>query len=207
MSQTKQRRTVPGEFRAEGDTPKLIGHAAVFNSLSEDLGGWRERIAPGAFTDAIQTDTVKALWNHNSDFVIASNKAGTLRLAEDTVGLAIEADPPDTQWMRDHLVTIRRGDVNQMSFGFWVQDVYDENGNVVSRGDSWKREGDMYVRTLLRVRLFDVSPVTYPAYAATDVSVRSAILDRAKRALEETGELRQRDRAWFQHRARAAAAG
>lgn len=145
------------------ETPVIRGHAAVFNQLSEDLGGFREQIAPGAFTEAIKTDDVRALWNHNPDFVLARNMSGTLQLSEDTRGLAIEIDPPDTQWARDLLVSIKRGDVNQMSFGFSVR----------PNGQNWaKDDTGTVVRTLTRVRLFDVSPVTYPAYPQTDVAAR-----------------------------------
>jgi len=145
----------------EGQPARLRGHAAVFNSLSEDFGGWRERIAPGAFADAIVRDDVRALWNHNPDYVLGRNKAGTLRLSEDATGLASEVDPPDTQWARDLMVSIGRGDVTQMSFGFRVVDA------------SWDIADGIKVRTIKRARLFDVSPVTYPAYQATDISVRS----------------------------------
>lgn len=147
----------------ESGAPKIRGHAAVFNSLSEDLGGFREQISPGAFGDAIGRDDIRALFNHNPDFVLGRNKSGTLRLSEDRTGLAVEIDPPDTQVARDLAVSIERGDINQMSFGFRV----DRDGQEFE-----DREGQI-IRTLTRVALFDVSPVTYPAYPATDVAVRS----------------------------------
>lgn len=150
----------------EGDAPRIVGHAAVFGQLSEELGWFekfRERIEPGAFTETIKRDDVRALWNHNPDYVLGRNRAGTLRMREDDRGLAVEIDPPDTQWARDLLVSIRRGDVNQMSFGFEVLQ------------DSWGMENGQKVRTLRKVRLFDVSVVTYPAYPQTDVAVRSCI--------------------------------
>ena len=150
------------EQRADGK--RLIrGHAAVFNQLSEDLGGWREQIAPGAFAEAIKGDDVRALFNHNSDLILGRNLAGTLKLAEDTRGLAIELDPPDTQAGRDLIVSMERGDVTQMSFGFSVR----------PNGQNWgKRDDGQVVRTLTRLRLFDVSPVVFPAYPQTDVAVR-----------------------------------
>lgn len=155
------------EMRAKGgtDVPVIRGHAAVFNQLSEDLGGFREQIAPGAFTDAIKQDDVRALWNHNSDYVLGRNRSGTLTLAEDARGLAVEIDAPDTQWARDLLVSLKRGDVNQMSFGFSLR----------PNGQDWaKDDSGQVVRTLKRLRLYDVSPVTYPAYPQTDVGVREA---------------------------------
>ncbi len=149
------------ETRADGKR-RIVGHAAVFNQLSEDLGGFREQIAPGAFAEAIKTDDVRALYNHNPDHIIGRNMAGTLTLAEDALGLAIEIDPPDTQVARDLLVSLERGDVNQMSFGF----------SVWEGGQNWSMDGESKIRTLTRVHLYDVSPVTFPAYPQTDVAVR-----------------------------------
>lgn len=151
------------EFRvdSENDKPKMYGHAAMFDSLSEDLGGFRERIAPGAFAKSLESDDIRALFNHDSNIVLGRNKAGTLRLKEDKNGLAIEIDPPDTQAARDLMVSMQRGDINQMSFGFRTI------------ADKWDKLDGEWVRTLLEVDLFDVSPVTYPAYSATDIAVRS----------------------------------
>lgn len=150
------------ETREDGKR-RIVGHAAVFNQLSEDLGGFREQIAPGAFADAIKTDDVRALYNHNPDHVLGRNLASTLKLSEDARGLAIEIDPPDTQIARDLLVSMERGDVNQMSFGFSVR----------PNGQNWaKDDSGQAIRTLTKVRLFDVSPVTFPAYPQTDVAVR-----------------------------------
>lgn len=162
----KERRTFTAtlsiEQRGEDDPPVIQGHAALFNSLSEPLFGFREKIAPGAFKNAIKEDDIRALFNHNPDHVLGRNKSGTLRLNEDKKGLAIEIDPPDTQVARDLQTSIKRGDITQMSFGFQVvKDTFDH-----------KDDGDV-IRTLEEVRLFDVSPVTYPAYTDTDVSVRS----------------------------------
>lgn len=151
------------EKRAD-EAPRIKGHAAVFNTLSQNLGWYREMIAPGAFSDAVKSDDVRALWNHNPDHVLGRNKAGTLILSEDERGLAIEIIPPDTQLARDLMTSIERGDVTQMSFAFSVR----------PNGQSWGQDDDGNdVRTLTNVRLYDVSPVTYPAYTETDVAVRS----------------------------------
>jgi hypothetical protein len=140
----------------------LVGHAAVFDE--EFNTGWMiESIERGAFKKSIKKDDVRALWNHNSDYVLGRNKAGTLTLREDDKGLLVDISPPDTQWARDLSISIERGDVSQMSFGFEAVDV------------EWMRgEKDQPDRRILRqVRLWDVSPVTFPAYQDTDIAVRS----------------------------------
>lgn len=148
----------------DGLKPRIVGHAALFNSRSENMGGFVEVIAPGAFSEAIQEDDVRALFNHDANYVLGRNRSGTLQLREDGQGLAIDIDPPDTQWARDLLVSIERGDISQMSFGFRVK----------AGGQEWTEDADgMVVRTIKKVKLYDVSPVTYPAYPATDVAVRS----------------------------------
>jgi len=161
----QERRTLQSEFRVEQreDGKKLIrGHAAVFNSET-DLGWFRERIAPGAFSESIGKDDVRALFNHDENFILGRNKAGTLTMREDEQGLYVEIDPPDTQVARDLVTSIERGDISQMSFGFQTIK------------DSWETEENAAkdLRTLEKVKLWDVSPVTFPAYQETDVAVRS----------------------------------
>lgn len=152
------------ETRAEGEPPRIVGHAAVFNHLSENLGGFREQIKPGAFAAAINEDDVRALFNHNPDYILGRSKSGTLTMKEDAQGLAIEIIPPDTQIARDLLVSMERGDISQMSFGFTVK----------PGGQEWgEDENGGTVRTLTDLKLFDVSPVTFPAYPQTDAAVRS----------------------------------
>jgi len=162
---TRETRIATAELRvvaADGTPTKIAGHAAKFDSLSEDLGGFRERIAPGAFAKSIQSGDIRALWNHDANIVLGRNKAGTLRLSEDSAGLAFEVDAPDTQLVRDMVMApIARGDVNQCSFGFYTM------------ADKWAKVDGEWIRTLLECELFDVSPVTYPAYPSTDVAVRS----------------------------------
>lgn len=163
-TKTEERRIAVAELRvvSADSGQKIAGHAAKFDLLSEDLGGFRERIAPGAFAKSIQSADVRALWNHDANIVLGRNKSGTLRLSEDSAGLAFEVDMPDTQLVRDMvLAPIARGDVNQCSFGFYTV------------SDKWAKVDGEWVRTLLECELFDVSPVTYPAYPQTDVAVRS----------------------------------
>lgn len=155
--------TMPVECRADADKPGLSGYAALFGSVTEIAGLFKEQIAPGAFKDAVSRDDVRALFNHDANFVLGRSTAGTLRLVEDDRGLRYDVDVPDTTWARDLMVSVSRGDVSQSSFAF---EVTDEEWNYGVRGE-------MPVRTIKAVRLYDVSPVTYPAYEATTVSARS----------------------------------
>lgn len=149
------------EHREEDKDETVInGYAALFNSDSEDFGGWKERIAPGAFSKTLGDD-VRALFNHNPDTIMGRTTAKTLRLSEDSRGLAAEITPPDTVMAQHVIEAVRRGDVNQMSFGFRTVK------------DSWETDGDMAIRTLIEVKLFDVSLVTYPAYPETEAGLRS----------------------------------
>lgn len=167
---------------------KIVGHAAVFNQLSQDLGGFREKIEPGAFAETIRTDDIVALWAHDPKLVMARKRAGTLKLSEDPQGLAFEIDMPANSQAESWIETISRGDIDQASFTFRTLE------------DQWETQGTDAVRTLLKVRLVDVSPVTFAAYPQTDVGVRSgrAALPRSRRSSEvhiesaETLRLRQR---------------
>lgn len=145
---------------------RLVGHAAVFDIETDFDGfGWfREVVRPGAFTKTLADGAdVRCLWNHDPNFVLGRTKSGTLRLEEDDRGLAIDDDVPDTTWARDLLVTLRRGDVDQMSFAWYTI------------RDRWTRdtEKEIDLREILEAKLIDVSPVTYPAYPDTDVEARS----------------------------------
>lgn len=163
------------EIRAEGDKAiEFSGHAALFNSLSGDLGGFVEQISPGAFKRTLRNKAdVRFLINHNADLVLARSKSRTLELAEDDEGLAVRAVLPDTSYARDLVVSMERGDIDQMSFGF--QKVL----------DTWDAlEDGTPLRTLTEVKLFDVSVVTYPAYPETDANLlRSQQLDGLIRTL------------------------
>ena len=147
----------------EGGGLRFSGYAAMFDRWSEDLGGFRERIAPGAFSQAIQVDDIRALFNHNPDYVLARNRSGTLALSEDEKGLCFDLTAPDAQWARDLHKSVQRGDVSQCSFSFRVI------------RDEWRTVDGTDERTLLEVRLYDVSIVTYPAYEATEASARDAL--------------------------------
>jgi HK97 family phage prohead protease len=145
------------------DTQKILtGHAAVFGEYTA-MGWFQERILPGAFTDAIIEDDVRALFNHDPNYVLGRNKSGTLSMVEDDQGLAVEIIPPDTQFARDLMVLISRGDISQMSFAFQV---LEEKWITNAISEEQKRD-------IIKVELYDVSPVTYPAYPTTDVAVKS----------------------------------
>ena len=148
----------------DGGGSYIEGHAAVFDSWSETLGGifpFKEIVRKGAFNESIGKDDIRALFNHDPNYVLGRNRAGTLELVEDDIGLRVKITPPDTSWAKDILTSIRRGDITQMSIGFIVED------------DKWSTKDGMDVREIRKVQLFDVSPVTFPAYTATDVGVRA----------------------------------
>jgi HK97 family phage prohead protease len=153
--------SVDFEVRAEGDGMTFTGYASVFNSPSEDLGGFVEYVAPGAFKRSLQSrNEVKLLWNHDSGEPLASLRGGTMQLFEDERGLKVTAQLPNTTRGRDIAELLRTKVIDSMSFGF----------NVIK--DSWSRDGQ--TRTLESVRLFEVSVVSFPAYEATVAQVRSA---------------------------------
>jgi uncharacterized protein len=167
------------EFRDDTTSDGEIefqGHAAVFDTLSVNLGGFREKLQRGAFRKVLASGPdVRFLGlNHNPDLVMARTVNGTLSLAEDPTGLAVNARLAPTQAAQDLRTVVKRGDVTQMSYGFRVaaggcvwDEGTDEDGN------------DILVRTILPdgfSALYDVSPVTFPAYQQTDASVRSQVM-------------------------------
>jgi uncharacterized protein len=153
------------------DSNQIEGHAAVFNQLSVDFGGWRERIMPGAFTRAIQEkQDVCCLVNHDESLLLGRTRSGTLTLTEDKEGLAFNCDTPNTSYASDLRTVMDRGDMDQCSFGF------------IARKVTWSEEPDpedaksqMIVRQIEDCDLFDVSVVTYPAYPQTDASTRAEL--------------------------------
>lgn len=165
------------EVRA-GEKPVIGGYAAVFERKSVMLYGFREKIAPGAFQDSLQDD-IRALWQHDTSQVLGRTRSGSLRLWEDSTGLGFEVEPPDTQAGRDAVTLIRRGDVDQMSFGF----------NVPVNGDDWSEDEDgIPLRIIKRAKLIEVSPVTFPAYVDTSVNVMRSAPEWVQRALARDGE-------------------
>ncbi len=162
--------------------PSIVGHAAVFDTpttIQSWFGAHRESIAPGAFRKTLQEADVRALFNHNPDWILGRNKAGTLDLAEDNRGLAVTIRPPDTTYARDLIESMRRGDISQMSFGF----------EVVKDQWTFSEGNELDDRRLLEVRLWDVSPVTFAAYPQTEAFVRSAIHTLQRYLSAEPGRL------------------
>lgn len=155
------------ELRAAADTPtQIVGYAAVFNQLSEDLGGFREKVAPGAFAGSIAVQDVYALWQHKSDQPLARKGNRSLGLLEDVIGLGVEISPPDTSWGRDAVVSVKSDLVKHFSFAFrTIRDAWDYSNP------------DMPIRTLLEVELFEVSPVTFPAYPQTSAEARAKVAE------------------------------
>lgn len=154
---------VRAETGEDGQTV-LRGYAAVFGVLSNDLGGFREIVRPRAFDRALTGADVRCLINHDATKVLGRTRPGTLRLSIDAKGLRFECDAPATSYAVDLATSIRRGDIDGCSFRFYV----------AKNGDVWQRQPDgQIVRELLEVDIDDVSIVTYPAYRATEVSVRS----------------------------------
>ena len=164
------------ELRADDDKEKpskVVGYAAMFNKRSENFGSddypFFEVIAPGAFADVLNDD-VRAVIDHSGGLqTLARTKSGTLQLSEDTLGLRFEFEAPDTTAGRDIVTILQRGDIDQASFSF----------NIAKGGDSYENKEEngkqVAIRTITKVgRLYDVSPVTYPAYPDTIVQSRSA---------------------------------
>lgn len=157
----------------------IEGHGATFNVLSEDLGGFRERIMPGAFSDVLLTDDVRALFNHDPNFVLGRNKSGTLALAEDEAGLAYRITPPDSQTIRDLVLEpMKRGDITGSSFSFIVGD------------ETMEKVNGEPIRTIHKIAaLYDVGPVTFPAYPSSDSSIRGAVVV-SRAAVHQSQQLR-----------------
>jgi len=183
--ESAESRTFKMEFRADDDSKTIEGYGAVFDSLSENLGGFREKIEKGAFDDVL-TDDVRALINHDPNLLLARTKSNTLKISVDDHGLRYSFTPPDTSYANDLKESITRGDLDQSSFAFTIEE------------DDWSEDDDgRVVRTIKKFRkLFDVSPVTYPAYQDATVAIRSMGQrkeDDLKAKAKNEAEARERD--------------
>jgi HK97 family phage prohead protease len=160
------------EVRADGEKRTLVGYAAVFNSDTTIGDWWIERIDPHAFDGTLSGD-VRALVDHDTGRVVGRTKSGTLRLAVDDRGLKAEIDVPNTTDGNDLWELVERGDISGMSFGFRVTK------------QEWDETGDMPIRTILEVELFEVSAVAFPAYDDTELGKRSLQEWRDAHAIEQ----------------------
>jgi HK97 family phage prohead protease len=174
------------EVRADENGRKtLIGYAARFDSLSERLWGFQEKIAPGAFSRSLgEGKDIGALWNHNSDLPIGSTGSGTLKLEEDDLGLKFELTPIETNAGKDAIIAVETKVVRGVSFGF------------VTIKDEWDWQDDENaIRTLEEVDLIEISPTMFPAYKATSISARSNE-EIFKEAKKHFNEQKESSRAW-----------
>lgn len=158
---------------------QLRGYAIVFSSLSQDLGGFKERIAPGAVDRTLKSGVnVLALTDHKRDIqsVLGSTNSGSLKLSKDRYGLAVEINPPDTPMSRTVVANVKRGIVEGMSFAF-------RPFPDAQSGTTWTEEDDQLVRTVDDMVFSEVSIVLDPAYLQTEIAARNHALDL--RAMQE----------------------
>lgn len=175
-TQERQTRSIATAFqtREENNEPIIEGYFAVFGSDYEIWPGMTESIAPGAFSNTLAED-VRALIDHETRLVLGRNKAGTLELKEDARGLwgKVRLNPNDSDAMNLY-ERVKRGDVDQCSFGFQILDEETE----------FRDDGSVHW-TIREVKLFEVSICTFPAYEETSVSARADEAERIKNEMEE----------------------
>lgn len=159
-----ERRTVtaPVELRDAGDGKwQIAGHGFLYNSWSEDLGGFKEQITPGAADDVMASNPdIRGLFNHDPNLVLGRTAAGTMSVSLDAMGCRYLIDPPDTSYANDLRSLLARGDVSNSSFAF----------RIGAGGSTWTEdpESDLLLRSIVKFSgLYDMSPVTYPAYPTT----------------------------------------
>lgn len=179
----RQMRSVASKFetREDGEGLFIEGYFSVFNSNYELWPGATESVAPGAFSETLGGD-IRALIDHESRLVLGRNKAGTLELREDSHGLwgRVRINPNDTDAMNLY-ERVKRGDVDQCSFGF----------DIIEEETDFREDGSMHW-TILRVKLYEVSVVTFPAYEATGVSARKAEYEEIQRRRAEAWRSEQK---------------
>ena len=174
----RQLRTVGTKFetREDGENLSIEGYFAVFDSNYEIAPGMSESIAPGAFSKTLSGD-IRALINHDTTLVLGRTKANTLQLREDNHGLwgHIDINPNDTD-ATNLYERVKRGDVDQCSFGF----------DILSEETDFRDDGSVHW-TIKEVELYEVSPCTFPAYEETNISAR---------AKEREDLLKRKNEAW-----------
>jgi uncharacterized protein len=182
MDKTEQRELMENlELRENEDgTKTLSGYAVKWEKKSHVLGYYykfREQFQQGAFADSLKNDDQRFLWSHDTSKVLGRTKNDTLRLMEDGIGLRFEIDLPNTTLGNDTYESIKRGDVDGVSFGFRAED-----------DDLVEPDDDIPIRTVKKAKLLEVSAVAFPAYPDSEVSARG--YDPMKQHAEEL-ELRQ----------------
>lgn len=164
------------EIRADGENHTIFGLASVFydgtpGTQYELFPGLVERIMPGAFDRTLADgDDVRGLWNHDSNLLLGRTASGTVRLSKTSRGLLYEIDLAESSYSKDLAIHAERDDIAGSSFGFNI------------RGERFVREDEIDIREITDVRLFDVSPVTYPAYESTSTGVRNEDLMEVRSA-------------------------
>jgi hypothetical protein len=165
MERGIEKRILNAEFRVEtrDGMDWVEGDAAIMESWSEDLGGFREMIMPNAFDEADISD-VRVLKNHNPDFILGRTTAKTAEVIPLPMSLRYRYSDGGTSYGKDLLISMKRGDVTQSSFAF----------KIAEGGDEWRKTEAGYERRIMRfAKIYDVSPVTFPAYPDTTVAKRS----------------------------------
>ena len=169
----------------ETEPVRISGYAAIFNSRTAICEWFDEEIAQGAFARTIsENNDIRALFNHNWDNVLGRTKNGTLHLEEDERGLRFDVELPNTSVARDLSESIKRGDINQCSFGF------------IPIEETWDYSSEPALRTISEVQLYEISVVSIPAYDDTEVALvrskgvkeaeeRIAVLKKINHILEE----------------------
>jgi HK97 family phage prohead protease len=175
MSEIEIRTFPAGELRfvSDSDRPRIEGRAIVYDALSEDLGGFREKFAPGSVR---LDDDLLALFDHDTSMVLGRASAGTLEASDGPDGVDMTAYPPDTTWARDMRVSMERGDIRHMSFRF------------IPIEDDWQVVGDIVVRTVTEAEVIELSVVSMPAYPQTSAQARSRVAALREAAEEEVEE-------------------
>lgn len=179
----RQMRSVASKFetREDGEGLFIEGYFSVFNSNYELWPGATESVAPGAFSGTLGDD-IRALIDHESRLVLGRNKARTLELREDSHGLwgRVRINPNDTD-ATNLYERVKRRDVDQCSFGF----------DIIEEETEFREDGSVHW-TILKVKLYEVSVVTFPAYEATGVSARKAEYEEIQRRRAESWKAEQR---------------
>lgn len=169
-------------MEAQNNSKTIVGYAVKWDKPSQTLKTtdgkqFIEIFKRGAFSETLLTEDQRALWNHDTSNILGRVKSGTLRLEEDDVGLRFELDLPDTTQGNDIYELVKRGDIDGVSFGF---------KNPVQ---NWKKDNQIYVRTITKAKLYEISCVTFPAYSDSEVNVRSTDIKILNDDLKKRKEL------------------